>query len=662
MSFLRPELLPWLSALLVVPLLYLARRRARRVVVPHLFLWERVRIREGRVKARRIRDLLGILFQMLIGAALILAWAGPQREDELVEAPRILALLDVSAPMARRDEDGRTAFERARARLRGELEGLAARGEVGLVLVGEGLRTVSAPGPDREAIRAALDAIVPDLAGRLDREGLDRWVAARLAEGRPTEIRLYSVGAEGEAAPPGVLWVPIEGPTMNAAITRVELGPGAEGEATVRVGLRALGGRFEGHFLLRDETGEILHDGAVSLDDGDTVELGAPAPPPGTWVRAEIERDEGRPDAMAFDDAVDLRVAPRAALRCAVVAKDAPPRLLDALLVCDDLIDARAAVRLPPESWRPSAAEYDVVVLCGVEEARPLPPGRYLLVDSTAPGLGLAFEGRDRDVGILRQGGQGPVLRGLDLRNLRLSEARRVAVRPDGRRAGVRAILEGTTGALVSAGEIDGVSFVQLAFGLEEERSSFALLPAFPLFVNDVFEHLGRERRRLLPPVLAAGRSFPLPVDRGRPAARPAVAGAEGAEGAEGERPAPTEGEPRAPSEVQRPAPAAGELPAPAEASFVPLEAAGDAGRWRAPDPAGRWELAIGDRRELVGVARFDEALSDATRVWPAPATTPAPPEPLRHPRQRDLTWIFLAAALGVLLLEWWTYHRGWST
>jgi aerotolerance regulator-like protein len=657
MSFLRPEILPWLGALLFIPLLYLIRRRAQRAVVPHLFLWEKVLNREGRTRRNRIRDIVGILLQMLIGAALIVAWAGPYREKELASERLTWFHLDVSSDMARRDAEGRSALELARIAILEDLPWALGEGPVGLALAGEGSRTLLPPTRDPEAFRAALGAMATVMPagprGRLDRDALARRVAPGPKEDG-VRHRLYSVGASGETAPPGLRWVPVLGARPNAALVGVEIetleaqdnrtseaeasetfAPGARERLRLRARVRAFGEPIRGRVVLRGASlvapvvEEILSPEGSELEVGLEFEIdpekGRAANEEGGWLELVWESADGVPDGRAADDRVAVRLAPPSRLRLGVVGKEVPPPFLEALIVLDDLIDLRRAGRLDPASWRKVAADYDLIALFGLDEKRPLPPGNYLIVDSEIPGLGLKFERAEPEAAVVRQAPGGLVLRGLDLRNLRLKKVARVSVTPAGREAGLKTLIEATTGVLLSAGDREGLRFVHFAGGFAEERSSFSLLPAFPLFLADAITYLGRDRRRLLPAVLATASVLDL---RNRGLSGNEAPRLRRLDGREGE------------VELRRV----------------------DRGIWRLPELPGRYELELGARRDAFGLGAFDIESADTTRVWPAPAPVVDSPRPAPVVQRQDWAWLALALAALLLLFEWMSYQNGWTS
>ena len=152
------------------------------------------------------------------------------------------------------------------------------------------------------------------------------------------------------------------------------------------------------------------------------------------------------------------------------------------------------------------------MILDRVEETRPLPPGRYILIDSTAPGLPLEFGERSESVEVLHQR-QGELLRGVSLRELSVARARQVRVA-----SSATVQLEGSSGALIASGREDSAAgelrFHYLAFGPSPRESSLGLLPAWPLLLRDMIATLMPNARPIAPSVIPVDEPF-LPLGRG---------------------------------------------------------------------------------------------------------------------------------------------------
>jgi hypothetical protein len=125
MSFLAPSFLH-LAWLALIPLvLYLFRRKARRVAVSTL-LFYRTLAREHQESAwlRRIKRWLSLLLTLAVLWLGVLALSRPTRDDAADTPGAVVLLLDRSASMSARNESGRTRLEEAVAQLRKKVRDL----------------------------------------------------------------------------------------------------------------------------------------------------------------------------------------------------------------------------------------------------------------------------------------------------------------------------------------------------------------------------------------------------------------------------------------------------------------------------------------------------------------------------------------------------------
>ncbi len=619
MSFARPEWLPWLGILAVIPLLYLIRRRARRVRVPHLFLWERILIDPKKQRLRRIRDIVSIVLQVCIGGILILAAAGP-RATTSVPMPRSTAIiLDGSLSMSALNERGVSRWNRAVQKVSEDAAILASRGPISLAVISE---DVSIPIPFGEGggrLRSVLPALSPP-GGRLDVSLLDAYVRGVKSRGGAPLIRIYSDGAQPGLAEwirgrEDVQLVPITSDRPNGAIIAITLQAAETGRFEADVSLAAFGGDLEGRLILRNRgnggmRAPLIHrDLALRRDLPETVHVHCDAL--GDSDAVEVVWEPAGGDALAADDVVPIPLARRRRVRVLVVADRVPGPLKEALLALADVVDLKEAQRARPAGWR-SVPAADLTILVGIRESEPLPPGAYLLIQSFAPGLGISGGIRQA-----RPRGFTSRLQGLDPRDLEIASAS--VLRAD---ASIDVLLEGVAGPLICRGERDGVRFEWVAFDLTEEATSFVLMPAWPLFLLDVVERLTPHSQPLTPAVAAAGRLFlSAAEDVGRELLFRDVEG-----GREVARAV------RSPGGVVR---------APVTPSLYRVEGRRRSGR--------------------LGVGLLSASESDLAPKSDLPAATTALPEPPRSRRSQDLTMWFLLAALALSLLEWGTFAHGWT-
>lgn len=618
MTFARPEVLPWLWLLAAIPLLYLVRRRARAVAVPHLHLWERVLERRGRTPLRRIRQWLSILLQMLMAAAIILAWAGPSRQAVTTRKVAVAAVFDISLSMgARLSADGEaTRLDEAKSLFIEEhLDDLRNVGDLAVFAAGSRVVPVQAFTTERARVTQALERL-PRPSGDFDVSALASWVREK-KRGSEVHVVVYTDGATTGAEALVDLDVAIVRAGVgneNAGIIGVSSQEAGGGKLRIVTRLAAVGAETTGTIIVMGERGEKAETAATVSRDAPldvTVELTLEEDEE-TWIEVRWQPDGA--DLLAADDVAWLRRPPRQRLSLLVVAEEVDPYLSRALAALPELVDRAAASVVEPTSWRRATEGRDVIVLCDLEEKRPLPPGRYLLLGTSAPGLPLSWERAtgDIEIGDAKQGES--ILRGLDLRDLNIDRARPVKVQ-----AGATALLESSVGPLVVRGrQGDELRFVHTAFEVSERNTSFVLLPAWPLFLKDALEWLAPIPRRRFPTALSAGRPFT----------------------------------------------ASGEVPRPlmirSEEGVLREAAASGGGTWIAPAKAGRWNLVFSGGEEAVGVNVADFARTDIVSKLAEPRSGDWPSRAVAEDAV-DVTWWFLTALLGFLLLEWLLYHLEWT-
>jgi len=134
MRFTNPALLIWGGLIAVPIILYLFRRKPRKVRVSTLIFFKSL-AREHQESAwlRRLKRLLSLLLNVLIIAWAVGALARPVVAPPAGSLKSVVILVDRSASMAARDESGRTRLETALARVRQRLAGLP--GGVGLMVM-----------------------------------------------------------------------------------------------------------------------------------------------------------------------------------------------------------------------------------------------------------------------------------------------------------------------------------------------------------------------------------------------------------------------------------------------------------------------------------------------------------------------------------------------
>lgn len=224
MSFLTP--LGLLGGLLAIPivLLYMLRLRRREVPVSSNFLWQQILLdREANTPWQRLRRNLLLLLQLLILAALVFALARPFIIVPSVSAGQTALLLDASASMNATDSDAASRFEEARQRALDVVNTMGAADRMTVIRVAEVPEVLAPYTEDRAVLRDAITGAQPSLASA-DWSAALTLAAAGAAGTEDFNIVLISDGGLGEAAtlpaiPGDVELIPVGQSSNNVAIT-----------------------------------------------------------------------------------------------------------------------------------------------------------------------------------------------------------------------------------------------------------------------------------------------------------------------------------------------------------------------------------------------------------------------------------------------------------
>jgi hypothetical protein len=585
------------------------------VVVSTTALWQGAL--EDRSRGQGLRNLLRNLSLLLIvvAAALLgLALAGPQWLARTSESADTVVIVDVSASMKTRSGAGTTRFDEALAEAARIVEGLPRDGR--MLVMASGRKAVLQTGfeSDRDALTRALAALrAGDEAGR-PREAVT--LALSLLRGRG-DGRIYFLtdGAFDPDVDPGspqLEFRVVGKPARNVAITRFDFRPEPGGVE-----------RFQVLLTVRNYTDSaVVAPAAVRLDDRVLFRraLELPAHEERSLVLAFPGRALGQ--AVARIDVEDDLAADNAAY--AAVDASEPLRVLlytRGNFYLESALAALPDVELERRAWSPAedlaslAQARDVVVLDGVEAPR-LPPGNFLLVDSTAQGLPFSAAGRVNRPAIAGHGASA-LMREVDLTAVRIEEARRVVL--DEPVAGLQRLFWSSGTELALALLDGGLRLVYVGFDLA--RSNFPLQAAFPVFVSQSLEWLRPRGDGLRATHIAAGEARPIRV-------------------------------PVAAAQVTVRAPSGGS---------VTLDARDGSALFGATAEAGIYRYTTGGAERYFAVTAGDARESDVNnRSLPGERRPAAPAADGARTLVPLWPWL-LAAVLALLALEWlvWTRNRG---
>ena len=161
----------------IIIFFYLLKLRRTRLVVPSVLLWQRaMEEAEANAPFRRLRRSLLLLLQLLVLAALVFALAQPLVSRRALASGNTVIIIDTTASMNSRDEDGSTRLERALQIAHEMIDGLGADDRAAIIESSSRVTLRTALTSDRATLRSTLDQVSQtDAAGNLSD-------AVRLAE------------------------------------------------------------------------------------------------------------------------------------------------------------------------------------------------------------------------------------------------------------------------------------------------------------------------------------------------------------------------------------------------------------------------------------------------------------------------------------------------
>ena len=494
MNLLNPLNLLWALPLLGgIIALWMLRLKRQDVTVSSLYLWNTL-LQETQANAplQKLRRSLLLFLQLLAAFLLVFALARPFVYGAGVSGHTIVIVLDTSASMNATDvSPSRLAAAKAAAddfvdrQMRG--------GDVATVLSASAKpqSLVSGFTGDRERLHAAIDGAaatdeVADMPAALT-------LAQSLVGGRTGgEIQVFSDGAYSVDDLRKLAALPFGGTAValsavgtaapdNLAVTRLDgrRNPQTGGEE-VFAEVQNLGGRpHSGGTLSLLKDGRLIDARALNFTNNvQTETFDSPLLKGGGIVTARLDDVQ---DDLPADNKASLVLA--------------PPRPRRVLLVTDGNVFLERGLNLDPdvtlEECAPdefatvgkSGAGYSMVVFDGALPAHPLPPGNYLVFGAGSAQMPAAASGSADTPGFVDENQNHPVMRFVNLDGLHLRTALHTAAQPWG-----QSLADGTSGPLIAAGEHDGLRVVSVSFDLSD--SDWPLRVSFPIFLTNAVRWL----------------------------------------------------------------------------------------------------------------------------------------------------------------------------
>lgn len=605
--------------------LYLLKLRRRRVPVPFTKLWDRVLApRPASSLFETLRRVASLLIQLLVLALLVLALGDPRRAGASAAGRTLVVLVDGSASMKATDVPG----SRARAARDAARKLVREMGPADQMLLAQMDAQVTPLAPltdDPAALEQALSQYAPrdtgaDLAGAL-RFGLDVLRGAAhpelivVGDGAYDPPRDSMGPVQMGAVPLRFVGVGRSGRNVGITAFAVRRYPLDKSRYEVLLELRSWSPRAERLELTLSADGAPIDVTRIAIEPGATVQrVLADRTGANASLEARIAFEDGTRDDLPADDRAYATLPERRRARVLTVTEG--NRYLEAALLLDDYLDvtdvtpAAAAARLRAE-------RFDVVVFDKV--TAPVPPGTRAIwlrpegpdaplahepgYASAPAGTALRFDRVERTHPIVRFAS--------DLEEAHVGRIVRYRPAP-----GDHVVAAGAAGPMLIAGERRGDRFVLFAFDVRE--SDVPLLVSWPvLLINAIDWFTGEDAAYL--------SSF----RTGAPWRVPVPAGVE-----------------RATVET----PSGQRFTAPVyegRAVFLGAE-------------AGLHRVHAGEDHRLIAGNLSDPRESDCAPVatLDVNGTRATAPRAGRAGVRRELWRYLLLAAMLILTVEWYTWHR----
>ncbi len=609
-----------------IVVLYILKLRRRRVPVPFSRLWEKVLVdRPTSSLFSQLKRLLSLLVQLALLALMVFALADPRVRNASPQGRSLVVLLDGSASMKATDVPGGRA-NAAREAARRMIREMGSSDRMLLAQMDADITPLSPMTDDVAALESALRDYAPHDTGmdfpRALRFALDASRGMQHAEVIVVGDGGYGTARDGAGEihmPPGVplrhVSVGRSGRNVGISAFSARRYPLDKSRYEVLVEVRNYTDRAERVELTLSADGAPLDVTQLALEpNGVAQRVLADQSGANQTLEARVSMGDGTHDDLPADDhAYATLPARRRARVLAITAGNlylVAGLLLDEYLNVEDVTPAEAPARLREGRW-------DVVIQDNV--IVPVPAGTNVFyLNPQGPDSPLVLDGATLEAATVRRPffdrieSRHPLMRWTsDLEDTNIGIATRYRLQP-----GDRALAASTLAPLLIAGNRGGARFLALAFDVR--NSDLPLRVSWPVILINAIDWFAGEDPAYLSS-FKTGETWRIPVPAGIDTAE--------IESPDGRR-------------LRVPVIEGRAVTHGIEAGFYRLHAGEDT------------QIIAGN---LVDPGESQCAPHPRLDVNGAVATAPVPG---RVGVRREM-WIYLlAAALGIILVEWVTYHR----
>ena len=483
MSFLAPVALGLSALSIPIILLYMLRLRRRDVPVSSTMLWQQLlRDREANAPWQRLRRNLLLFLQLLVLAALVFALARPFVEVPTVTTGRIALLLDASASMNANDVQP-NRFEAAKQQAYGIVDTLSDQDSLAVIRVADGPEVVANYTNNRVELHDAISKMEPSdssadwnaalTLAAAGANGADKFTVLVIGDGGlPTNL---------SAAYGNIKFIPVGKSDSNMAITALATASDPTSGPQIYARISNYGSQNANVIFSVNLDGKLFNASSYSVAANGYTDVVVPNLPKSfTKVEATLTRPAAStvPDYLALDDTAYTVFNPNSAGRVLLMTQQ--NRFIEqGFASLSDWQAFRASLDkgLPAET-------YDLYVFDGYLPPQ-LPNANMLIVNppSDAPGNSAMFKiGADQqNARNLTVKPDDPRTRFLNVNDVNIRAFKTITDTP-----WADTLVNSASGPLVLAGEYGQHRVAIISFDLH--NSDLPLKIAWPVLLSNLTE------------------------------------------------------------------------------------------------------------------------------------------------------------------------------
>lgn len=481
----------WLLPLVpVIILFYLLKLKRKEVVVSSVLLWSHlVKDVQANAPFQKLRRNLLLLLQLLIAILAILAFSQPAYYTRALGGNHTVVILDGSASMKSKDGQGGSRFEEARRlalRMVADMHG----GDRMMVLLATGrTHRLTNFSSDANELRAAINASKPQDTDTHLRDAVLLAASAAATGAMDANNRIY-VLSDGAFPPMSDI------DPRGSEVRFVKVGSRSNNVGIVAMDVRRSfkdGGKYQMFVAVRNYAPEPRATNIEFYRNGNLVDARELKLPAASQADGFSERAEILENLTEVNGILEARLDLKDDLDSDNIAYSqiSARRDLQVLLVTDGNLYLQRALNLDPNVrlsvTTPDAyigqPDFDVVVFENVGPKK-VGPGNHLYINCGGPTAPVQVIGKIQNAGIVDWERGHPVMRYVRLSAMQMLEALKVTDRPWAVR-----LAEHETGTAIAVGEHAGVKSAFVGFPLL--KTEFPLRVAFPIFFNNMVQWLG---------------------------------------------------------------------------------------------------------------------------------------------------------------------------